>query len=515
MQADSINNNNNRIAKNTILLYFRMLLTLFIGLYTSRVVLETLGISDYGLYSVVGGVVTMFTFLNGALTSSTQRYLNFELGTGNIEKLKKVFSTALTQHMILILIIIFLAETVGLWFVYNKLNIEAGRENAAFWVYQFSIITVCFQIFQLPYMSTIIAHEKMGAFAYISIWDVTIKLFVVYLIQVLSYDRLIMYAFFYMLIHISNSLIYILYCKRYFQEAKFDFAYDKHLFKEMMSFGGWNIVGFLAATCNSQGLNIVFNIFFGSVINAARGIAFQVNSIVNQFASNFQMAVKPQVIKYYAEKRLNEMTNLVHNAAKFSAILMLALSVPIALEIEYMLSLWLGDYPEYTPNFIRLILLHSIIVSMIGPIIMVVHATGKLKAINITAGLLNLSVLPINYFLLKLGYAPEVALIVNILASFTETFIELFWMNRYIGFSITGFYENVYLKVFICGILMFLPPLVVYNIVPGQQTFLHFVCVGTTSLVTSLFVIYKFALDNNKRRIIKKKITSFINKKKL
>lgn len=500
--------NNTRIAKNTILLYFRMLLTLLVGLYTSRVVLETLGISDYGLYNVVGGVVTMFTFLNGTLTSSTQRYLNFELGTGNVEKLKNVFSTALIQHIILIFIIVLLAETIGLWFVCNKLNIDVGRETAAFWVYQFSIITVCFQILQLPYMSAIIAHEKMGAFAYISIWDVTIKLVAVYIIQVIESDKLIMYAFFYLLIHITNVLIYIIYSRSHFSETKSKLNYDKPLFKEMLSFGGWNVIGFLASTCNNQGLNILFNLFFGTTINAARGIAFQVNGIVNQFASNFQMAVKPQVIKYYAENRYDEMTKLVYNSAKFSAILMLILSVPLAIEIEYILALWLGEYPAYTPNFIRIILFHSVIISMISPIIMVVHASGRLKAISVTAGLLNLSILPLNYLLLKLGCSPEIALSINVLASLVETFIELYWMKHYINFSVAGFYRNVYKPVFLCGLIMMIPPFLVYLYLPLLNDFLHFMCVCTTSLLTSVFVCYKFALDNDKRRVIKRKIST-------
>lgn len=506
--------NNTRIAKNTILLYFRMLLTLLVGLYTSRVVLETLGVADFGLYNVVGGVVAMFTFLNGTLTSSTQRYLNFELGTRNYERLNKVFSTSLILHLLLTFIIVALAETVGLWFVCNKLNVDIGRENAAFWVYQFSIITVCFQIFQLPYMSAIIAHEKMGAFAYISIWDVTIKLIVVYIIQIITYDKLIMYAFFYLLIHITNALIYIVYSSRHFSETRFNLNFDKPLFKEMLSFGGWNVLGFFASTCNNQGLNIIFNLFFGTTINAARGIAFQVNAIVNQFASNFQMAVKPQVIKYYAENKIDEMSNLVYNSAKYSAMLLMLVSIPLGIEIEYVLSLWLGNYPDHAPNFIRIVLFHSVIISMITPIIMVVHASGKLKAISVTAGLLNLSVLPFNYLLLKFGCSPETALTINILASLVETFIELYWMKHYIDFSVVGFYKNVYKPVFLCGFIMLVPPIIIYIYLPLQNYFLHFICVCTSSLLTSAFVLYKFALDNDKRSVIKRKIRTITKQHK-
>lgn len=504
--------NNKRIAKNTIFLYFRMLLILFVGLYTSRVVLQTLGISDYGLYNVVGGVVTMFAFLNTTLTTSTQRFLNIELGSGNTERLKKVFSTALLLHTLLVVIVFLLAETVGLWFVENKLNVDAGRDNAVFWVYQFSIIAICVQIFQLPFMSTIIAHERMNVYAYVSIYEAIMKLFIVYVIQIVQYDKLILYGALFLFVQVSVALIYNYYCRKKFIEAKIKYQFDHSLFKEMLGFCGWNVIGCFASMCNGQGVNILFNLFFGSVANAARGIAFQVNGIVNQFANNFQIAIRPQVVKYYANQQLDEMAHLVFNSAKYSALLLLFLSVPIFVEIDYILHIWLGEYPSYAPSFIRIILFHSVVASMTSSVVMVVHASGRLKMVGITAGCVNLLLLPITYCLFKLGFSPETALLVNVCGSFCETFIELCWMKHYIDFPIKDFYKNVYAIVFPLGILMLVVPLCLHTFVTFPSELIRFFIVCPVSAVTSIIVLYHFGLDDNKKRILCGKIVNVTRK---
>lgn len=503
-----IQQNNKRIAKNTVFLYFRMLLILFVGLYASRIVLKTLGISDYGLYNVVGGVVSMFAFLNTTLTTSTQRFLNIELGTGDSGKLKKVFSTALLLHTILVIIVFILAETIGLWFVENKLNVEAGRENAVFWVYQFSIIAICVQIFQLPFMSTLIAHERMNVYAYVSIYEAIMKLLIVFVIQVVDYDKLILYGALYLFVQMTVALIYNIYCRTKFSEAQLKYCFDKPLFKEMLGFCGWNVIGCFASMCNGQGVNVLFNLFFGSVVNAARGVAFQVNGIVNQFASNFQVAVRPQVVKYYANKQLDEMAHLVFNSAKYSAFLLLFLSIPIFIEIEYILQIWLGDYPEYAPSFIRIILFHSVVASMTSSVVMVVHASGRLKMVGITAGTVNLLLLPITYCLFKMGFSPETALLVNVCGSFCEAFIELCWMRYYIKFPIKKFYKEVYAKVFPLGALMLVIPLCMHEYVSFTSDFVVFLTVCIVSTITSSLVLYHFGLDSNKKRMITSKISN-------
>ena len=491
----SSTSNNSRIARNTLILYLRMFVTLIVGLYTSRVVLNTLGFSDYGLYNVVGGVVAMFGFLNGSLSTSTQRFLNFELGRGNEERLSLVFSTALLQHLLLVAVVIFLAETIGLWFVLEKMNIPTGRETATLFCYQFSVLSVCVNVVQLPFMSAIIAHEKMGVYAYVSMFDVFAKLFIVYLIQTsLAFDSLIFYSFLMLCVIFIDFLIYMGFSRRNFKEVKFSVRTDSGLFKEMMSFSGWNIIGMLASTMNNYGLNVLFNMFFGTVINAARGISYQVNGLVSQFSSNFQVAVKPQVVKYYANDQKELMNQLVFNSSKFSALLLLFVAIPLCLELDFLLSLWLGHYPAHTINMVRIVLLHSIVISMIGPILMALHATGKLKMVGITAGIFNLLLLPFNYILLTFGVTPEIAMLVNVAGSVIETGIELFWLKHYIGFPIKKFYLKVYGVVFILGILMFSLPAFIHYYFNWTNLVLRFFTVCVSSFFTSVIILYMFAL---------------------
>jgi len=364
--SNKTSDNNKRIAKNTLLLYFRMLITMLVSLYTSRVVLQTLGISDYGLYNVVGGVVTMFTFINGTLASGTQRFLTFELGANNKEKLHRVFNTAMALHGLLALVLFFLVETIGLWFLYNKMNIEAGRMDAAFWVFQFSCITMLINVIQVPYMSSLISHEKMDIYAYMSIFDVVMKLLIVFLIQVVDYDKLIL--------NCISALIYNIYCRKLFDECKISRAFDKKIFREMMNFSGWNIFGCASVTFQGQGVNILLNMFFGTVVNAARGIAFQVNGIVMQFVNNFQMAVNPQIVKHYAAGETNQMIKLSTVNSKLAAFLLLFILVPLFIEIDFVLHVWLGEYPAYAPIFLRIILIQSVIQTMTRPVVMMIHA---------------------------------------------------------------------------------------------------------------------------------------------
>lgn len=293
----SLASNNKRIAKNTILLYLRMLLTIVVSLYTSRMILKILGVSDYGVYNVVGGIVAMLSFLNSALTAASQRFIAFELGRGDKEKLKTIFCTSVTIHAILALIIFIIAETVGLWFVNTHLNIEPARMIAANWVYQCSILTFMLTIISVPYNSCIVAHEHMNAFAYVSILEVILKLLIVYLLLVINSDKLITYGILVLCVAFIIRLIYGLYCKRHFEECKYRFIFDKTLFKEMFSFAGWSVVGNLGFSFKDQVANVILNIFFGTIVNAARGVALQVNGIISGFSVNFLMALTPQITK--------------------------------------------------------------------------------------------------------------------------------------------------------------------------------------------------------------------------
>lgn len=498
--------NNKRLAKNTIFLYFRMLLLMFVGLYASRVLLRTLGVEDYGLYNVVGSIVTMFSFLNATLSTSTQRFLNIELGKNDVESVKKVFSTSLFLHLILVALVLVLAETIGLWYVMEKLVVPPGRETAAMFVYQFSVISICIQIIQLPFMSTIIAHEKMNVYAYVSVYEGLAKLGILFAIQVLPYDNLIMYAMLLLCVQASVALIYNIFCQKHFVEARFRFYYEKELFRSMLGFSGWNIVGNLASVCNSQGLNMVMNAFFGTAINAARGIAFQVHGLVQQLIGNFQLAVKPQVIKYYAAGQMEEMTNLVFNAAKYSAFLVIIATVPLILEIRPILKLWLGDYPEYTVIFAQLILFRSIVSSMTGNIVMVVHASGYLKNVGLFSGTILLLVLPISYVLLKMGFPPYIPFVINIGAALGDAFFELYWMRHYIGFPMGRFYSKVYVPVFLLFAIIFILSYGLQCLMTDCNEYIRMISVTAFSIVVSCILIFRFGLSKSIRESVVKKI---------
>lgn len=313
MQANS---NNKRIAKNTLMLYFRMLIIMLVTLYTSRVVLSALGVVDYGIYNVVGGLVTMMGLLNGAMSVSTQRYLTYELGKGDMLRLKQVFSTCMTIFMILSLIVIILAETIGLWFLYNKMVIPEERMDAACYVYQFSILACILSLITNPFNATIIAHEKMDVYAYVSILEVALKLVIVYLLLVIPTDRLITYGILILASQFIVALCYIIYCWKKFSETHYHFYWDKPLFRELISYSGWNLYGSAAGLVKGQGLNILLNMFFNPAVNAARGIAYQINSAITQFFTNFYTAVRPQITKYYATGEINEMTKLVFRSSR-------------------------------------------------------------------------------------------------------------------------------------------------------------------------------------------------------
>ena len=498
--------NNKRIAKNTLFMYFRMILLMFVGLYASKVLLKTLGVEDYGLYNVVGSIVTMFSFLNATLSTSTQRFLNIELGKKNGGDAKKIFGCSLMLHIILAVLVFVLTETVGLWYVTEKLVVPTGRETAAMLVYQCSVISICIQIIQLPFMSTIIAHERMNIYAYVSIYEGFAKLGVLFAIQILPYDNLVLYALLLLCVQISVALIYNIYSQSNFNEAGFHTYYEKRLFRDMLGFSGWNIVGNVATVCNSQGLNMIMNLIFGTAINAARGIAFQVNALVHQLIGNFQLVVKPQVIKYYAAGQKEEMAKLVFNAAKYSAFLVIIAVVPLMLEIRPVLRLWLGNYPDYTVVFTQLILLRSVITSMTGNIVMVVHASGFLKNVGLFSGGILLLVLPISYIFLRMGFPPYIPFIVNIGAALGDTFFELYWMRHYIGFPMKRFYTKVYFPVFTLFAIIFLLSYGLHCLLADLNEYGRMVIVSIFSVLLSCILIFNFGISKTMRENIIKKI---------
>lgn len=405
---------NKRIAKNTIALYLRMFIQMLIGLYTSRVILNALGVSDFGIYNVVGSVTAMLSFINGAMANATTRYITFELGKEDEGKENEVFCISMNIHIFIAILTAIFLETAGVWFLYNKMVIPQDRLNAAFWVLQFSIITTIISIVSVPYNACIIAHEKMGAFAFISLIQQGVTLALALFLPYYSGDRLIMYAIILMAVQLFIRYLYGRYCSKHFLEVKYKLVHDKKLTTEMMKFAGLTMNGNIAWLGYTQGLNVLINMFSGIVVNAARGVAFTVQSKIVDFCNNFQTAIVPQITKSYAQGQYDRMHSLIINSSKLSFYLLLVLSLPIYVEIEEILKLWLKIVPEHTVNFVRIILLCSAVDVLRNPMNTAVHATGNIKKYQLIEATTLLFIVPIAYLFLYLGFPPESAFIVQL-----------------------------------------------------------------------------------------------------
>lgn len=500
--------NNKRIAKNTIMLYFRLFLTMGVALYTSRVVLNTLGVIDFGVYSVVGCIVTMFSFLNGAMSSATQRYLSVEIGKQDCIQLKKVFSISLSIHLLLSVIILILAETIGLWFLNTQMNIPISRMNAANWVYQFSVLAFAVSVIQVPYNASIIAHEKMDVYAYVSIIEVLLRLLIVFALVWLGFDKLKLYAVLTFIVSIVVVLIYRAYCKSKFDECHYHYYKDKSLFYSLINFSGWSLFGSLAWVMMGEGLNILLNIFFGSVVNASRGVAFQVNMAVSTFVNNFRTAVNPQIVKSCTIGDKTYMSSLVFESAKFSFYLLLLLSLPILLETKTILHVWLKLVPEHSVVFCQLVLINSLIQCLdIG---IVFTAIGRIKENQFVGGLIYLLILPISYVLLKLGSSPEIVFYVQISA----TILVVFGVNLYLLKKIANIRPLLYFKQ------LFLPiskVLIVACILPiSIRLFMNegldrFVYLLVTSFLSVILTVYFIGMNQSMRLAIRNTIENKFN----
>ena len=492
-----IASNNKRIAKNTLMLYVRMLFSMIVSLYTSRVVLQTLGVEDYGIFNVVGGVITMFTFINAAMVSSTQRYLNFELAKGNSQKLRSVFNTSLQIHGLIAIAIIVLGETLGLWFVLNKLVIPESRMTAALWVYQCSILACCVTILSAPYNADIIAHEKMSAFAYISILEVSLKLLIVYLLFVSPIDKLIAYAILTLSVQLLIRFIYSRYCHKHFEESYIEFNFNKALFKEMSGFAGWSFFGNLAAILYTQGLNMMLNIFFGPVVNAARGIAVQVQSAVQQFVSGFQTALNPQITKNYAVGNLEQMHNLMFRSARFSFLLLFFLSLPVLLETDFLLTVWLKNVPDNAVIFTQIMICISLIYTTSNPCVIANQATGKVKVYQMVVGGILLTILPISYILLKLGAPAYSVFIVHFCVETVAQFSRMFMLRKLINLPLWQYMKNIYIPIICTVAVAVILPIVVH--MQFEEGWLRFIVVGFTCVLSVGISAFFIGFTKNER----------------
>lgn len=509
--SNTHSSNNKRIAKNTLMLYFRTIITMVVSLYTSRVVLEALGVEDYGIYNVVGGLVAMFSILSRSLTGAISRFITFELGRGDADRLKSVFSTSLNVQLIISILVVIAVEIVGLWFLNNELNIPPDRLDAARIVLHISMLTFLVNLISVPYNAAIIAHEKMGVFAYISLLQVSLKLGVVYLLGIATYDKLIVYTLLILAVDLVIRSIYSIYCRRNFAECSYHFILDKPLLKEIFSFAGWNFIGSTANLLKNQGVNMMLNIFFGAAVNAARGVAMQVNTAVTSFVNNFMTAVNPQITKSYATGDHSYMMQLIFNSSRYGFYLMLLLSMPIMLETPKILSIWLTVTPDHTVNFVRLVLIYSLVQVLSQPLITAMLATGNIRNYHIVVGGLNLLCTPISYLFLELGFSAESTFVVTIVMSFMTLLARIYMLRGMIHISAISYIKEVVFNTALVAVVAFIVPFALLSVMP--EGLLRFFSVAIVSLISVILTTYFLGLNVAQRqsamKFVSKKLSKF------
>lgn len=504
--------NTKRIAKNTLMLYVRMLFGMLVSLYTSRVVLQALGVEDYGIYNVIGGVVAMFSMISNSLSSSVSRFLTFELGKGNLEGLKRVFSTSLSIHVALVLVIVLLSETLGLWFLNTHMTIPENRLYAANWVFQASVLTFVINLLSVPFSASIVSHERMSAFAYIGILDIVLRLLIVLFIAYSgwNFDRLIIYSLLLVGVVCIMQAIYWNYCTRNFEECKFGLSFDVNYWKEMSSFAGWNFIGCTAGLLKDQGVNILLNLFIGPIINAARGIANTVNNVLASFSGNFMTALNPQITKSYAAGDYDYMFSLVERGSRFSYYILLLFALPMLFETEFVLTLWLKHYPAHTVNFVRLILIVTMCDILSNTLINLQVATGQIRNYQLVVGGMLLMNFPLSYFCLKMGLPPESTLIVALIVAVCCLFLRLLFLRKMVGLSMKRYLRKVCGNVLFVTLLAMIIPSFIYT--QMSDSIIRFVTICVFTTVCSSIAIYWGGCSMNEREFIKEKIL-FIRQK--
>lgn len=500
---------NKTIAKNTLFLYFRMMFTMIVSLYTSRVILQVLGVDDYGIYQAVGGIVGFLSFINGALSTGTSRFLTFELGTGDFEKLKRTFSTTLTIHIGLATLIVFLAETIGLWFLYHEMVIPPDRMDAAVFVYHISILTAVFTLTQVPYNASIIAHEQMSIFAYVSIFEVTAKLLIVYMLKLGDFDNLKFYATLLFIVQVGLMLFYRIYCTRQFTETKYKFIYDKSILKSIAGFSGWSLFANGAIALNNQGILLLINMFFNPAVVAARAISIQVNMAINQFVGNFRTAVNPQIVKKYAAGDIKGSQKLLLESTKYSYYMMFLLCFPICLLARPILELWLGVVPEYTVIFLQLILIQSLFQVFDTSFYTALYAKGQLRENALISPTLGFLGFPIVYGLFQMGCSPVVLSWVSLVS---YAIIGLI-VKPLLIIKIANYSWKEILSVFnSCLVVTVISlPIPIYLKVIGSSSLCYSVFVFFIAFITTAISIYIFGIDEE----VKQKVIIFIKKKNI
>ena len=502
------NDNDKRIARNTVFLYIRMLLSIVISLYTSRVILQVLGEVNYGIYGLVGSVVAMFSFLNTSMSGATSRFLTYEMASGDKEKLRDTFNSTFIIHIGIALLILVLAETVGLWFLHNKLVIPEERMFAAEVVYQLSIISMVVTITQVPYNAAIIAHEKMDVYAYVELLNVTLKLIIVYILLIGNFDKLILYGILVLCVSTLIAFIYRIYCIRHYEETHIRLVFKPQIIKPMLSFSLWDLYGNMSVTARQQGTNFILNIFFGVAINAASGIATMVQGIISGFSGNILQAFRPQIIKTYTTGNYVKMENLMSNAIKLPVIMLFIISIPIIIEIDYIMKLWLVDVPQYTTNFCRILLIVNIIGAINNVFNTSIHACGNIKKLSILNGTIILLNLPMMYILFRYtSCTPSVAYITQLGISIITLYVAMTIAKRNIPqLSIKNF-VFIQIKLFICGIISYI---LTKKIVHIENEFVNLIASVLVSSIIIIIYSYYILLSDEYKKSIKNKIKKFL-----
>lgn len=482
-------------------MYIRLLITTTVGLYTSRIILQKLGVIDFGIYGVVGSIVTIFSTLNSTMAIATYRYLNIAIGRKDQELTQKVFSTSLCIHFAIAAILVLFAECVGPWFIENELTIPIDRVNAAQWTFQFSVVTCVFMIISAPYNSAILVHERMNIYAYFAIFDTVFKLLIVLLIGRSSADKLIEYSLYLCLFQIVMRFAYNIYCRRNFKECTFGFRVDFSLVKEMTGFTGWNILHCIANIFYTEGLNMILNVFYGPAVNAARSIAIQVQSKVMLFGRNLQEAFNPQIMKSYSCENYNYMHQLIMRSSKYSFLLLYILIFPLCLETDFILRIWLGEYPEYSTMFVRLVLVTVLIDAMQNPLLTSVHSTGKIKWYSIVMSLILICILPIAYCFLYIGYQPYIVFMIQIFIMVIGGCISITFCKRQTGLVVKDYFKETILPLIYTIVVSIPLPVLLYLYLDNNN--IHSLLIMLTAVMMTAASTYFVGLNSKEMSFIK------------
>lgn len=502
--------NKKRIAKNTFMLYIRMLFLMIVNLYTSRVILQALGVEDYGVYNAIAGFIAMFSMVSSAIAGAISRFITFVLGQGDKDKLKKVFSTAIIIQLTLAAIVVVLVETVGVWFLNTHMTIPDGREVAANWVLQFALVTFVLNLWSTPYNAALIAHEKMAAFAYIGIFEGVANLIIAFMVMCSPFDRLIVYGALICLIALITRMIYNGYCKKHFDECIFNWTFDYKLFREMFSFAGWNFIGSISGLLRDQGINILFNVFCGPIINAARGLAIQVQTAVFKFSSNFYVAVQPQITKSYASDNVDESHDLVLRSSRFAFLLLTALIVPLITETDFILQLWLKEVPAHTTAFVQIILLCTLIDSLSTPLIYLMLATGNIKRYQIVVGLFNFINFPVAWIILYCGGSPELAQLSIIFFSLGALILRISMLRPLTHFPVRDFMVSTVSRCLFIVTICFIVSLTISQKMDNGLS--RFILNFSVTELTLGILLLTIGLNTGEKKFIFEKVNAFINK---